>query len=71
MSINHDGRQSPSDDRSGENSSDRTEYDGRTESDLKRLSRDLGITLTAGGWVFDNGEKRPLPADGSREGRRP
>jgi len=63
MSTNHGGQKSPSDDRSGENSSERTEYDGRTEADLKRVSRELGITLTVGGWVFESGEKRRREVD--------
>jgi hypothetical protein len=63
MSTNHGGRKSPSDDRSGENSNGRTEYEDRTEADLKRVSRQLGIALTVDGWVFDNGEKRPREVD--------
>ena len=68
--MTQDEDSNPSDNAEAENSNEQTEYDGRTEADLKRLSREDG-PIVAGGWLFEDGDKHPLPPDAGREGRTP
>lgn len=71
MANTHDGR-CPSHEQSthsNADTTDRTDYDDRTASDLKRVSRNLGISFTAGGFVFEDGDMHALPtADGEQGG---
>ena len=60
------GDSTPSDDTNRSNSNERTEYDGRTKDGLKRLSREHG-PLVARGWLFEDGDQHPLPAESGGE----
>ena len=52
----------PADDADAANRQRRESIDARTEADLKRLSRTLDTAIVARGWVFEDGDRHPLPA---------
>ena len=57
----------PADDADAANRQRRESIDARTEADLKRLSRTLDTAIVARGWVFEDGDQHPLPADSGGE----